>query len=115
MEEITRVQFAELDRKIRVNALSPGPTVRTHRHEFNMFSVHDLESSDAAANVHADTFGVPGSYGQRCLTHCEVCGSEGELNKAAGLLDVLAVDEIFRNKAFDLACECRRIISGVKE
>src|SRR6267142_1757137 len=25
MEEITRVQFAELDRKIRVNALSPGP------------------------------------------------------------------------------------------
>ncbi len=26
MEEITRVQFAELDRKIRVNALSPGPT-----------------------------------------------------------------------------------------
>ncbi len=27
MEEITRVHFAELDRKIRVNALSPAPPI----------------------------------------------------------------------------------------
>jgi hypothetical protein len=83
--------------------------------ELGVFALDDLEGADAAADVDSDALGVFGGDIECGLLDGHVCGGEGELDEAAVLLDVFAVDEVFGVEVFDLTGELAGVLGGVEE
>jgi hypothetical protein len=83
--------------------------------EFGVFALDDFEGADSAAYVDSDPLGVCRGYLELGLTDGFLSCGDGELNEAAHLLYVFAIDEVFRDEAFDLAGEPAGVVVGWKE
>ena len=70
-----------------------------------VFALDDLESADAAADVHADAFGNFRRYLQPRRTHGELARRDGELDEAAHLLDFFLLDKTQGIEAVDFGCD----------
>ncbi len=73
-----------------------------------MLTLDNLECSDATSNVDAYSFRWFLGHGKICLFYRHVSSGYRELDKAAGLLHIFAVNEGFWNKTFDFSSDLAR-------
>jgi hypothetical protein len=83
--------------------------------ELCVLALNDFECSDAAADVDTYAFGDLGGDFEGGLFDGEVGGGEGELDEAAHLLEVFAVDEVFRDEVFDFAGDAGGVGGSIEE
>ena len=80
-----------------------------------MFALDDFEGADPAADVDACSLSACGGDFESGLLDGELRCGEGELDEAAHLFDVFAVDEVFGVEVFDLAGDAGGVGGGVEE
>ena len=79
-----------------------------------VLALDHVESADAGADVHADTFGVLGRDLQAAGLHRFIRRREGEVDEAAHFLDFFFLDEIQRVEVLDLGGNLARVSGGVE-
>ena len=79
-----------------------------------MLALDDFESADAAADDHADAFGVLRIDLEAGLSQRKIGGRDTELDKAAHFLDFFAFDELGGIEILDLSGDAAVERRGVK-